>query len=225
MLALGFQANLQEQVQAVDKQGTATIRLQYDRMVAKISRNGQPPPNNPLQQVAPLLNLLSANMRVDRQGAILLNQPDTSKLPQNQAVRQILGNVGDQIQHLLQAVTVPLAGAMVQPGQSWTAQRLLPIDTAGKYDGCVIDCKYTYLASVAGTANREAVIDIQGDVKPRPGSGAQATGTTSGTAIVDLASGLVSTVEATVEVDLNVPVNDSQFRAGGTLALKLQRGP
>lgn len=226
LLALNFQAQLQEQVLSLDNQGTATIRLQYQRMAARLTRNGQPPPNNPFQQVASMVTLLSGDMRIDRKGTVLTNQADTSKVPPNPAgAKQILSNVGDQIQQLLQALTVPQPGGNVQVGQSWTAQRALPIDIQGRYDTCVIDCKYTYLGVRTREGKQEAVIELSGDVKPRPGSGASAAGTMRGTAIIDLASGLVSTVEATTDSDLTVPVSKGVFRAGGKLEMKLQRGP
>lgn len=220
VLALGFQASLQERV--VSAGNPAALRFQYEKMEARITLNGQAPQTNPFQQVAPLVNLLGADMRVDRQGVIALNQVDTAKVPAN--ARPLLNTIGEQIQQLLQALTLPLAAGTVQPGQSWSFQRTLPIDVGGKYDSAIIDSRCTYLGVRQRDGKREAVLELSGEVKARPGAQAEAAGLNRGIAIVELSTGLVTSVEVSVEADLDVPAANGQFKASGTLDMKLLRG-
>src|SRR5262249_26617158 len=191
---------------SVDGQGTAAIRLDYVKMNMDITFDGKPSSSaTRMQQFLPQINQLAGDLRVDRQGNVLQNRLDLSKV--SPPARETFVNVGDQVQQMLEVLMIPLPGAKVEPGASWTAQRSLPIDTAGKYDSGIIDMKYTFLGVRARNGRDEAVISLSGVARPRQGVRQYINGKTTGTAIVDIATGLVTAATATVDVDLDLTID------------------
>jgi S1-C subfamily serine protease len=221
-LVIGIDGQLAENTRTVDNKGTAAIRLDYLKMNMDVTMDGKPSnSNNRMQQSLPFLKDMIGDLRIDRQGNVLENKLDVTKVPQN--ARDGLTNVGDQVQQTIEALTVPLPGNEVKPGQTWTAQRSLPIDTAGKYDTGIMDMKYTYLGVRSRNGRDEAVISLSGTVRARQGVTQYISGKTNGTAVVDVATGLVTLAIASVDVDLDMTVNNQPAKADGALEMKLQR--
>src|SRR5262249_16390922 len=143
-LVIGLDGQLAENTRTVDTQGTAAIRLDYVKMNMDVTLDGKPSTNsNRMQQALESLGQMIGDLRIDKQGNVLQNKLDLTKVPAG--AREGLTNVGDQVQQMLETLAVPLPGNKVNPGESWNAQRTLPLDTAGKYDAGVMDMKYTYL--------------------------------------------------------------------------------
>ncbi|OAI48038.1 hypothetical protein AYO44_01140 [Planctomycetaceae bacterium SCGC AG-212-F19] len=223
-LVIDIEGQLGENTRAIDGQGTAAIRLDYVKMNMGISFDGKPSSSaTRMQQFLPQVNQLAGDLRVDRQGNVLQNRLDLSKVPA--PARETFVNVGDQVQQMLEVLMIPLPGSKVDPGQAWTAQRTLPIDTAGKYDSGIIDMKYTFLGVRARNGRDEAVISLTGVVRARQGVKAYINGKTTGTAVVDVATGLVTSAIASVDVDLDLTINGQASRADSALEMKLQRAP
>jgi S1-C subfamily serine protease len=221
-LAIDIDGQFAENTRAVDGQGTAAIRLDYLKMNMEIAVDGKPSASAArMQPFLAQVNQLAGDLRVDKQGNVVQNRLDLSKVPA--AARETFVNVGDQVQQTLQVLMVPLPGGAVNPGQSWTGQRSLPIDTAGKYDSGIIDLKYTFLGIRSRSGRDEAVIALSGTVRPRPGVKQYINGKTTGTAVVDVSTGLVTTAIATVDVDLDLNINGQPARADGALEMKLLR--
>jgi hypothetical protein len=124
---------------------------------------------------------------------------------------------------MLETLAVPLPGNKVNPGESWNAQRTLPLDTSGKYDAGVMDMKYTYLGLRSRDGRDEAVISLSGVVRARQGVRQYVSGKTHGTAVVDVATGLVTQAVATVDVDIDLTLSGQLSKADGALEIKLQR--
>jgi hypothetical protein len=221
-MVIGLDGQLAENTRTVDNQGTASIRLDYVKMNMDLTFDGKPSNgSNRMQQSLQSVNLMNGDIRIDRQGNVLQNRVDLTKVPEG--AREGLTNVGDQVQQTIEALTVPLPGNMVNPGQSWSAQRTLPIDTAGKYDTGIMDMKYTYLGLRSREGREEAIISLSGVVRARQGVKLYISGKTNGTAVVDVATGLVTLAIATVDVDLDMTVSGEPAKADGALQMKLQR--
>ena len=212
---------LTEITRAVDAQGTAAVRLDYLKMNMGITFDGKPSARmGPIQQALQQIGQMVGDQRIDRQGNVVQNRLDLTKAPA--ASRDALTNVGDQAQQALQALAIPLPGK-VEPGQTWAADRALPIDVAGRYDNGVMEMKYTYLGLRTRNGRDEAVIALAGAVRARAGIKQYISGRTNGTAVVDVATGIVVNAIASVDVDLDLSVNNQPTRADGTLELKVQR--
>jgi hypothetical protein len=221
-LVIGLDGQLAENTRTVDNQGTAAIRLDYVKMNMDVTLDGKPSGNsNRMQQALESLGQMIGDLRIDKQGNVLQNKLDLTKVPAG--AREGLTNVGDQVQQMLETLAVPLPGNMVNPGQSWSAQRALPLDTAGKYDTGVMDMKYTYLGLRSREGRDEAVISLSGVVRARQGVRQYVSGKTHGTAVVDVATGLVTQAIATVDVDLDLTLSGQLSKADGALEIKLQR--
>lgn len=221
-LVIGLDGQLAENTRTVDNQGTAAIRLDYVKMSMDVTMDGKPSnSNNRMQQALQSLGQMNGDIRIDKQGNVLENKLDLTKVPAG--ARDGLSNVGDQVQQTLETLTIPLPGNMVNPGQSWNAQRSLPIDAAGKYDAGIIDMKYTYLGVRSRNGREEAVVSINGVVRARQGVKQYISGKTHGSAVIDIATGLVTQAMATVEVDLDLALNGQPAKADGAVEIKLQR--
>jgi len=221
-LVIDLDGALTEVTRAVDARGTAAVRLDYRKLTMGISFDGKPSARmEAIQQALAQVGQLSGDLRVDRQGNVVQNRLDLARVPAG--VRAALTNVGDQAQQALEALTVPLPGGPVEPGQSWTAARALPIDVAGRYDNGTMEVTYTYLGLRTRNGRAEAVLALSGAVRARPGVAQYINGRAAGTAVVDVATGIVTTALASVDVDLDLTVNGKPSRADGTLELKVQR--
>jgi hypothetical protein len=221
-MVIDVAGQMTENVHSVDGQGTAAVRLDYLKLNLGMNVDGQPSAKiAPVQQLLQQANLLGGDLRLDRQGNVLLNRLDLSKVPVG--ARGTFTNFGEQLQQSLEALSVPLPGGIVNPGQAWAAQRSLPVDAGGKYDVGIMDMTYTYLGVRSRSGRDEAVISLGGTVRARQGVKQYIKGRTSGTAVVDVASGLVTAAMASIEVDLDMIVDGTPARADGVLELKLQR--
>jgi hypothetical protein len=94
------------------------------------------------------------------------------------------------------------------PQERWKAQRPLPIPTPRRQELGRIDMLYTYLGSRTRNGRTEAVLAVEGTVRGVPGQEMQFNGKASGTVLVDLTTGLVSTAEVTVSLDMEARVRD-----------------
>jgi S1-C subfamily serine protease len=206
----------------VDNQGTATVRLEYLKVNVGVNVDGRTPPNpTPMQQAIQFVAQMTGDLRVDKQGSMVQNRLDMSKAPM--ASRQGLGRIGQQVQQSLDALAIPLLGSELKPGQTWTAQRMIPLDV-GRPDAGVMDMKYTYLGVRTREARQEAVVSLDGVIRARDGVTQYIKGKTSGMAIVDVTSGLTVQAMSNIEVDLDMTIEGQPARADGAMQIQLLRG-
>jgi hypothetical protein len=107
------------------------------------------------------------------------------------------------------------------PGQSWKGQSALPVDALWAVGNKLLDMNYTYLGSRQREGREEAVIALEGEEREAgqrtPGCRLQ------GTAAIDLRTGQVAFVWATVDLDLGVLINGEACTALGSLEISLRR--
>jgi hypothetical protein len=221
-LFIDLDGQFREATQSVDNQGTATVRLEYLKVNVGVNVDGRTPPNpTPMQQAIQFVAQMTGDLRVDKQGSMVQNRLDMSKAPM--ASRQGLGRIGQQVQQSLDALAIPLLGSELKPGQTWTAQRMIPLDV-GRPDAGVMDMKYTYLGVRTREARQEAVVSLDGVIRARDGVTQYIKGKTSGMAIVDVTSGLTVQAMSNIEVDLDMTIEGQPARADGAMQIQLLRG-
>ncbi|MBL8793351.1 MAG: trypsin-like peptidase domain-containing protein [Planctomycetia bacterium] len=220
-LNIDLDGQFREATQSVDNQGIATVRLEYLKVDVGVTVDGRNPPNpTPMQQAAQFVATMAGDLRLDRQGSMVQNRLDMSKAPMGS--RAGLGRIGQQVQQSLDALAVPLPGNEVKPGQSWTAQRMIPLDV-GRPDAGVMDMKYTYLGVRTRDARLEAVLSLDGAIRARDGNNQYIKGKTSGTAIIDVTTGLTVQAVSSIEVDLDMTIEGQASRADGAMEIQVQR--
>jgi predicted Zn finger-like uncharacterized protein len=117
--------------------------------------------------------------------------------------------------HGLEALAVPLPNQDgVAPGFTWSAKRSLPIDTPMSYESGQLEMTYTYLGQRVRNGKAEAVIQLEGVVQPKDGK-ENLSGKVTGTALVDLTTGVVTQAETRAVLDIEAEV----FKSGKTVKL------
>jgi S1-C subfamily serine protease len=220
-------ARLQEETKAIDQQkGEAKVHLQYKSVAPRLLLDGKERPRSARLQLAmQRVELLAQDLTVDRQGEIVESVEHKAalrKLPLE--LRQEVADLGGPVQKALEAVAVPLPGAGTNPGQKWRTKRTLPVATPGKPEPAVLDLTCTYLGTRTTAGRKEAVIGLEGKARGQRNDGANLAGRVGGTAVLDLASGTLTLVRLTLNVDLDMPLPDRPALANGTLEVQLERG-
>src|SRR5262249_18022958 len=132
---------------------------------------------------------LVIDMRMDPRGNIVTK---TNRLTAVPAVsRDIVDDLGEQIQASFDMVAVPLPGSMAQPGQTWKARRSVPIDMPGVTQTASMDMTYTYRGVRTQDGREVAVLELRGTLLSARDPTMTLRGRTNGTAVVDPATGVV----------------------------------
>jgi hypothetical protein len=227
-------AELEENVQAVDAQG-ASLVLAYTNFKTTGDDGRQVRPGRRPRvggaALATEMTKLRLLLRQDPNGNLLENKVDSSRVP-SPTTRSALEEMSRQIQHSLEVLSVPLPNKEVRPLQQWKAWRNVPIGTPGNFEAGAVDMTYTYLGRRRNQANREeAVLSLEGAVQGRQGAELSIGGQATGTAQIDLETGLVRSAKITVKVDLDTKfriedddkVVELGVKAVGTLEVSLER--
>jgi hypothetical protein len=118
---------------------------------------------------------------------------------------KLINKVHEPIKYLLDTMTVPLPGRRVQPGDAWASARQVKVGGLGDVQTGRLELTYTYLGVRAGVRGAdEAILSIEGVLRSLAGKapGGKATGT----AAVDLATGLVTRCHLRLSTDAELTV-------------------
>jgi S1-C subfamily serine protease len=219
-------AKLAEQVMGSDASGPG-LRLTYKEASRELLA-GKGPPKQPrdFDQLRPLLLKSFMTLRLDPQG-----NPTKSALERPRSAGTLAGALGEfhePNQYALEVAAVPLPGKEAEPGFQWTATRTFPVDTPGGFRKGEAELTYTYRGQRPGGGRREAVIGIEGVLGGKEGA-AGPSGRITGTAVVDLAAGVVTQFEAQTSFDVQFRVNGSDgaphsVKVLATIEINLTRG-
>jgi hypothetical protein len=214
--------------------GGARVLLGIDKFAVGVSLNNEPPAMSAQfkKAIGKDIGALVIELQVDRGGNIVKTTNQLGGVPADS--REIVGDMGEQIQSSFDTVAIPLPGGMTQPGKSWTAKRTVPIDLPGSSQTAVMDMTYTYRGVRQHEGRQVAVLELRGTLLSARVPGARDPGArdlsttlrgrTTGTAIVDPATGTVLHAKATAEASLVVKYRDESFQARGTLEVTMRRG-
>ncbi|HLY79366.1 MAG TPA: hypothetical protein VKQ70_08335, partial [Caulobacteraceae bacterium] len=161
---------------------------------------------------------------IDGSGNLTSKKVDYLK-PVVASSKEILNDIGKQINSSFDLVATPQPGNTMQPGQTWQAKRELPAPIIGDTKPLVMDVTYTFRGVRQHNGHQVAVIELRGDAKDATQSGGM-----RGTVLIDPTTGMVLQAKAIAETKQIVILRQgrgrlSSYEAIGTLEIKLQRGP
>lgn len=144
----------------------------------------------------------------------------------NQAAIKQLATFLEPVQHTLEMDAIPLPNEdNCPPDKSWgaTSDRPFPIISVNHYVEGRVRWTYTYIGQRVRNGKGEAVIGLEGVVHGKSELDSLG-GLVTGTAVVDLASGMATSVETRSVVDVDFSTDSSKSaRAVGTLVTKMTR--
>jgi S1-C subfamily serine protease len=210
---------------ATPADGLFKLHLQYQDYRTSVRRDNQRGLNPHIAQLRRDLMTLSSEMLVDRHGNIVEQNLDTSQV--SQSSRQGITELYQQISELLRDIAIPLPNREVKPGESWSAERHLPIRMQEPQSASArIEMSYRYLGVHRHDGRDEAAIELHGRLAGGQGSQDRLSGRATGSAIVDVGSGQVLQVDARYDFTIGMPqYGRGMVRSQGTLIVRLQRLP
>ncbi len=203
------------------------MRMSYDRFFLTIKRDEKPLPN--MEDYLKMLRdvqLLAAEIEMDLDGSMGRSKEDLSRVPK--LTRSFLGDMSDQVLQSLEVMTVPLPSKKLQPKETWKAQRNFMVGNAFFVVPASVDIVYTYIGvqKEKGLPNGRdcAVIGIEGDVRPRRGSGdPDIGGTLRCLAYVALDTGEVIQANANVKAELDIGTGKTASKVIATMGVNILR--
>jgi hypothetical protein len=217
------QTKLTEATEAVDAQELASVHLQYRAYNVKLRGDNQDVLDLPhLQQARQNIKNLAANLRIDRQGNVVGNEVDLSRVPAT--AQHILASIHQELERALESMAVALPNRQVSPGDSWEAERLLHIPTLDRSIPAHLDMTYVYAGTRLRAGREEAVLDLKGKIRGLENHAGRSIGHADGVAGVDLASGQVTQTDMVVDFDVEMNQASRLLPSHGKLTLQLRRG-
>jgi predicted Zn finger-like uncharacterized protein len=221
-MALNTEASMTETTEAVDKDDSASSRLQYRDFNHEMHwENRLQPPDKTMEKFRSNLGKVVMNLRIDKQGNIV-SQQDLTPL-----VQLGPGEIADLQEQfgMVRMLAIPLPNKLVAPDESWTAQR--PVSAHVMREGWLtsgnLDMTYTYIGTRKAGTREEAVLSLEGQFPKRKKNESHMTGRAEGTAVVDLATGQANRVDLVIFYDFDVNQFGEITKSHGTLTLRLQR--
>ncbi len=222
-IALELKAGVDERV-AEARGPSGKQRVGFTGCTLSILEDGKPRQGaQEVQQYAALARNLAAELDLHGYGGVAQTRVDYRHIPP--AAREALQEIGEQLVQSLGLLSVPLPPGMLQPLQTWGAQRQVRVGMLGGVVPCVADVTYTYLGTREREGKLTAVISLTGKVRGAKGAGDDVGGTVDGTAYVHCDTGRVAAASASVKVDLDLSMRGHSFKGLGTLTVKVRRGP
>ena len=226
-IVFNSQTRFEERVQAIDEQDQASVQLQYLDYNEEARFDNQPFGHEAeLQRVRQDIRALTAYLQFDRAGNPIPGQRvDPAGLPARSSDR--LKSIHWDMVLSLEGMTIPLPNKSTAPGDTWQAERTLPIGVHGPWPQTgVLDVAYSYLGSRPGPGGDEGVVSLTGKLRGGDRQSRSLKGRAEGSAVVDLGSGQVKQVDALFTFDLEMRgANGVAGRSNGTMNLRLRRGP
>jgi predicted Zn finger-like uncharacterized protein len=216
------QTSLTETTEAVDAEELASVHLQYHGYNLKLREDNQDVPAPPaIRQARQNIKSLTANLRIDRQGNLVGNEVDLSRVPA--ALRPVLANVHGELERTLGSMAVPLPNKLVSPGESWKAERTLLIPTFGWSVAAHLDMTYTYMGKRERAGREEAVLELKGEIRTLENQAGRGSGRADGVATVDLSGGQETLVDMVLVFDVEANQPSRSLPSSGKFTLRLRR--
>lgn len=188
--------------------GGATVQLWYEqgkvrRTVARPKRGPQSDPV--LNAIRELLPTMVMQMQFDPLGNIIAHP--SLPLVRDRRIAGALERFHEPVKQALELMVVPLPKKpSVSRGDSWEADRPLPIDTPGKFESGTLKLNFIYLGTRMRNNRKEAVLDINGIILGNRETNEALGGQASGRAMVNAMTGEVTQAEITVVLDIKAKV-------------------
>ncbi len=201
------QAQFLEQTVRATNQGSL-LSLTYRDAQRSIIEDGKATPSKLLEQVRQVLPRMRAVVVTDGNGNVKQSALDPAALQGAFNLAEPMKQFHEPLGQALETMATPLPNKRVVAKERWRWVLALPIPTPRRHQLGRINMLYTYLGSRTRNGRPEAVISIEGTVQGAPGKEKQFGGTATGTALVDLTTGLVSMAEVKVSLDMEISVRE-----------------
>eukprot|EP00913_Durusdinium_trenchii_P010924 g10253.t1 len=204
--------------------GRATKKMSVGRLECGVSINKKAPPaTRRMQQMFNNLRFLTMHVAEDKRGNLVERRLDMTNMPLDS--QALLGRLGRQMSESLDVVSIPLPNREVKPGTTWTAERLVPVDTPESFKTGSVRMRYRYLGLTTYKGRRVAVISFRGTMHGLRSRSFQLTGRARGKAYYDLERQYVDKSNAKLDVQLTVTYGRRTAKAHGELRVNLDRNP
>jgi hypothetical protein len=210
-----------EEVKAAQNQ-----RIHFSRGELDLTVNGKAAPMDARDQQA-LHELTSAaiDLQLDATGNPIKSISDLNKVTAAKEQRKILEQYLEHVRIGLEALAIPLPGGSAEPGQQWQAVRPLSYGPLEKVYPAKFDMTYSFRGIRMEEGREVGVLELTGKLKPFKTKDRDLTGTASGGASIDLATGQVVRVSCTLEVVQRLRVRNIALPiAHRTVEMSLTRG-
>jgi S1-C subfamily serine protease len=197
------------------------LQMGYDSLKIKLLMDGQAVNAPELRQAEKDAKQAAASLELNKDGSLEKASMITKTVPEES--RAILAKATEQLLDTTDALVVPLPGKKVEPLEKWKAKRVVWIGPPGASVPAEADLQYTYLGRRVRAGKPEATIEITGKVSKHPKAKSDVVGTVSGTAVVDLGTGVVVSADLSFVGDLEIMVEGKPAQASGTLSIQLKR--
>ena len=106
---------------------SSTLTVGIDTFTLGVTENGLAPAASDLWKQATTQDIgkLSLVLQADARGGLVRKQNDLTKVPE--ATRDIVKELGEQVQHSLDLVSFAMPSGEAKPGQTWQARRPIPM--------------------------------------------------------------------------------------------------
>jgi len=217
-------ARLVENTYRVGRRATADKQFTVKKMEWGVSIDNKPAPRSiRVRQAMSYLGQLSLVVSEDTRGNFTTRRVQLGQVPQTS--QPILAGLGKQMMDSLELASVPITGIRAKPGNTWTASRLVPIDTPGSYRSSAVNMTYMYKGLANHFNRRVAVISVRGDVPSRTARNVTIAGNVRGMAYYSVSEQRIIFAEMTLDVRLMAKIGDETAKAKGEIRVKLSRMP
>jgi len=213
-------AQLQEETRPLSLWGTMPVRYTVTKLEAERSEDGRPQPvSAELRGALENSTQLVMTAQRDKQGG--LGGKSSNGGSTRGEVKEELERLGDEMLQALDALAIKAPEGQVRPGQTWQANRQIPVPIFGLLKTGKLDVTYTYQGVRTHEGREVAVVALEGSVSS---TGATLEGRARGKAVLDPATGQVLQAQASVHAALDVEINEVSVRAKGKLEVRATRG-
>lgn len=215
---------LKEDTYSVGRRGACQRRFTVGHMEWGVSLDNKPAPRSlRAQQAMQFMGQLSLQTVEDERGNYTTRRILLGRVPQSS--HSILSGLGRQMVESLDLAAVPINGIRAKPGTTWTATRLVPIDTPGSHRSGFVNMTYTYKGAANHFRRRVAVIGMRGVLPTRKTRGITVAGSARGTAYYAVSEHRIIVTEVTFNLRLIAEIGKETAKAKGEVRVKLSRIP
>jgi predicted Zn finger-like uncharacterized protein len=192
-------AQVIEKLTGVDAEGVSTIHLEYKRLIIGGAMNRQAMHRSQGQKhIVANPGELAADLHFDRQGNVVKNLVDSTKVPA--PYKQDADNEANDLQNVLASLCVTLPAGSLSPGQTWKGERrLFGSQTNHPLDNFSYEIDYTYQGVRSREGHDEAVVLLGGKMIAK--DQLSVSGRVSGAVLIDVQTSQITFGRAVLDYD------------------------
>jgi S1-C subfamily serine protease len=221
-LTSNFQYQLTESTKGPEASGGAAVTVKYKEFKYDVSLGGHGIRFRHLEDYNKHIAKLEDTLHLDATGQLKKHDANRGGVPSSQ--QKMVNNWHQLGIDPLIAFAIPTTNEMTQPQRTWKSSRKIPLAMGGwSIEPSTVEAVYTYVGTRKRNNREEAVIALSGAVKGQSGQEGNVAGRIEGVAVLDLASGQISEVDAKIIFDMDAAYEDRPSKANGTVEVKLTR--